>query len=171
MPKSRRKVKNEFWIALAVVAIIVYALLADWWKENAILGWIILTILLSVAVFFLYRFVSLRGWLSRQVKDTVQKAVFDEVASAREPLPQDTRTEVLKRAHSRCENESCNFKDKPHIHHIDMDNSNNRLSNLIALCPNCHQKAHAGVFTESQLINWVRRDFRRLRAGRARARG
>ena len=167
MPKSRRKVKYEFWVVLAVVAIIVYALLADWWKENAILGWIILGILLVVAGYFLYRYASLRGWLGRQVRDTVQKAVFDEVASAREPLPQDTRTEVLKRAHSRCENERCNFKGRPHIHHIDMNNSHNNLPNLIALCPICHQKAHDGVFTETQLHNWVRRDFQRLKSRRA----
>ena len=168
MPKSRRKVKDEFWVALAFVAIIVYALLADWWKENAVLGWVILGILLAVAGFVLYRYASLRGWLGRQVKDTVKKAVFEEVASEREPLPKDMRAEIMKRAHSQCENEQCNFKGRPHIHHIDVKNSNNRLSNLIALCPNCHQKAHDGVFTESQLINWVRRDYRRLRAGRAR---
>ena len=169
MPKSRKKVKDEFWVALVVVAIIVYALLADWWKENAILGWIILGILLVVAGYFLYRYASLRGWLGRQVRDTVQKAVFDEVASAREPLPQDTRTEVLKRAHSRCENERCSYRGKPHIHHIDMNNSNNYIGNLIALCPHCHQKAHHGTFTGSQLINWARRDYRQqLQSRRAR---
>ncbi|MFC1905121.1 HNH endonuclease [Chloroflexota bacterium] len=146
----------------------MYAFLADWWKENAILGWIILGILLTAAVFFLYRFASLRGWLGRQAKDTVKKVVFEKVASSREPLPKGTRDEVLKRAHSQCENERCNFKGRPHIHHIDANNSHNPLSNLIALCPNCHQKAHDGVFTESQLINLVRRDYRQLRAGRAR---
>ena len=166
MPKSRRKVKDGFWFALVFIAIIVYALLADWWKENAILGWIILSILLIAAGFFLYRFASLRGWLGRQVKDTVQKAVFDEVASAREPLPQDKREEVLRRAHYRCENERCSYRGKPHIHHIDMNNSNNHLSNLIALCPNCHQKAHKGSFTATQLGNWVRRDLQRRRSRR-----
>ncbi len=168
MPKSRKKVKDEFWVALAFVGIIAYALLAEWWKENTILGWSILGILLVVAGFFVYRYASLRGWLGRQVKDTVQKAVFEEVATAREPLPKGMRDGVLKRARSGCENEKCNFKGRPHIHHIDANNSHNRLGNLIALCTNCHQKAHDGIFTESQLINWARRDYRRLQSSRAR---
>ena len=78
------------------------------------------------------------------------------------------REEVLARASNRCENERCNYRGKPHIHHIDRNNSNNNLSNLVALCPNCHQKAEDGIFTESQLHNWVRRDNQRLQATRRR---
>ncbi len=166
---KRRSIREGFWFALIFIAIVIYALLADWWKENATLGWIILGILLAVLAFLLYRFASLRGWLRRQVKSVAQKAVFEEVASGREPLPQDKRNEVLKRASNRCENERCNQKVNPHIHHIDGNNSHNNLSNLIALCPNCHQKAHNGIFTESQLHNWVRRDFQRLKSRRATA--
>jgi len=28
--------------------------------------------------------------------------------------------------------------DRPHIHHIDEDSSNNHIYNLVPLCPNCH---------------------------------
>jgi len=163
---KRRSIREGFWIALFFIFFVVYALLADWWKENAILGWITLGILLAVFAFLLYRFAPLRGWLGRQVKSTAKKAVFEDVASEREPLPQDKRNEVLKRARHQCENERCSYKGKPHIHHIDMNNSNNYLSNLIALCPNCHQKAHKGDFTATQLGNWVRRDLQRLRSKR-----
>ena len=168
MPRSKKKVKDEFWFVLIFIGIIVYALLAEWWQENVVLGWIILSSLIIVGAFLLYRYARLRGWLGRKVKETVKKAVFEEIASGREPLPRDIRDEVLRRARSSCENEQCNFNGRPHIHHIDANNSNNRLGNLIALCPNCHQRAHDGVFTESQLINWLRRDYRRLQNNRAR---
>ena len=164
---KQRSIREGFWIALVFIAIVIFSLAADWWKDNAILGWIILGILLTVSAFLLYRFASLRGWLGRQVKSVAEKAVFEEVASDREPLPQYIREEVLRRARYRCENERCNYKQKPHIHHIDMNNSNNHLSNLIALCPNCHQRAHDGKFTQSQLFNWARRDFKRLKSRRA----
>lgn len=164
---KRRSIREGFWFALVFIAIIVFALVSDWWKENAVVGWTILGILLAVLAFLVYRFASLRGWLGRQVKGIAEKAVFEDVATAREPLPQGIRSEVLKRASYHCENERCNYKGKPHIHHIDMNNSHNGLSNLIALCPICHQKAHDGVFTETQLYNWVRRDFQRLKSRRA----
>jgi len=163
---KKRSVREGFWFTLLFVAIIIFALVSDWWKENAVVGWTILGILLAHIVFLVYRFASFRGWLGRQVKGIAEKAVYEDVATAREPLPQKMRREVLKRARDSCENERCNYKGKPHIHHIDCNNSNNRLSNLIALCPSCHQEAHDGIFSESQLTNWVRRDFSRLRAKR-----
>jgi 5-methylcytosine-specific restriction endonuclease McrA len=164
---KRRSVKEGFWVVVVFVALLVFALLADWWKEHAAIGWAVVGVLLAVLAFLLYRFASLRGWLRRQVKTVAEKAVFEEVASEREPLPPGTRKEVLERARDRCENESCSQDARPHIHHIDGNNSNNRLANLIALCPNCHQRAHNGLFTESQLHNWVRRDWQRLKSKRA----
>lgn len=41
--------------------------------------------------------------------------------------------------------EQCGYDTEPSIlgvHHIDMNHSNNALSNLIVLCPNCHSIAH-----------------------------
>ena len=96
MPKPRKKIKDEIWFGVIIGAIVVYALLAQWWQQNPVLGWIILGILITIGVFVLYRYASLRGWLGRQVKDTVQKVVFEEVASAREPLSPYERGEVDK---------------------------------------------------------------------------
>ena len=166
MPRGKRRTRDEFWVALLFIGILVFAVLADWWKENAAIGWTVIGVLSVLLAFFAYRYASFRGWLGRQVKSATVKAVFEEEASAREPLPQDKREEVLRRAHYRCENERCSYRGKPHIHHIDMNNSNNHLSNLIALCPNCHQRAHKGSFTATQLGNWVRRDLQRRRSRR-----
>lgn len=39
----------------------------------------------------------------------------------------------------------CAFCNTPHaslhVHHVDADTGNNKLSNLVALCPRCHRKA------------------------------
>jgi hypothetical protein len=164
---NKFKIKQEFWIAAFIAAFIAYALLASWWKQNPVLGWIILIVLLAVFAFLFYRFASVRGWLKTKSKSVVEKVVFEKVASEREPLPAEMRSEILQRALNRCENEGCKESVKPHIHHIDMNNSHNNLSNLIALCPNCHQKAHDGKYTETQLRNWVRRDYQRLKDRRA----
>lgn len=162
MPNPRKKVKGEFWVGVIVAAVIGWTLLAMWWQEHPVLGWIILIVLLAVSGYVLYKYASVRGWLGRQVKDTVHSVVFEQVASEREPLSQYERDAILKRAHFRCENESCHSQGKPQIHHIDMNNQHNDFSNLIALCTNCHNKAHAGTFTESQLFNWARRDYKKL---------
>ena len=98
-----KKVKDEVWIAIIVAAIVVYALLVDWWKTHAILGWIIFVVLLAGTGYILYRYASVRGWLGRQVKDTVQKVVYEDKASSREPLSPYERAAVLKRAQFRCE--------------------------------------------------------------------
>ncbi|MFH1382592.1 MAG: hypothetical protein ABIH70_06820, partial [Chloroflexota bacterium] len=110
MPNPRRRVKEDFWVGAIVAAIIVYALLASWWKEHALLGWIILIVLLAVAGYVLYKYASLRGWLGRQVKDTVGGIVFEKVASDREPLSQGQREAILKRAQYKCENELCSYQ-------------------------------------------------------------
>jgi hypothetical protein len=39
----------------------------------------------------------------------------------------------------------CGFSVLVHVHHIDGDHENNNPNNLIALCPNHHATAHAGM--------------------------
>lgn len=164
MVNPRKKVKEDVWIGIIVGVIVVYALLAEWWKTHAVLGWVILGIVLIIAGYVVYKYASVRGWLGSQVKSTLEQVVFEKVASGREPLSPETRAEVMKRAQSKCENQQCTSPSaRPHIHHIDGNNQHNSLSNLIALCPNDHQAAHDDKLTESQLINWVRRDYQRLK--------
>jgi hypothetical protein len=164
---GRKRIKPWVWVVLAFVAIIIFGIVADWWKTHSALGWTIVVVLVLIIAFLAYRYASVRGWLGSRVKSAADKIIFEKVASGREPLPVPQREEVLKRARNRCENERCNYKGQPHIHHIDGNNSHNNLSNLVALCPNCHQQAHDGILTESQLHNWVKRDFQRLKARRS----
>jgi len=170
MAKSKRKVKEGFWIGLGVIAIIILALIINWWKENAVIGWIILSIVVIGFGYSLYRFPSFRGLIFRTAKDTGKKIVFEEEVSEREPMPSKLRSEILRRAGNRCENPDCKAIVRPHIHHIDNNNNHNSPRNLIALCPNCHTAAHHNNFSNSQLRNWVSRSWESYkRRGKSRA--
>lgn len=54
---------------------------------------------------------------------------------ARKPIPQKTKDSVLNEYNHRCAICAC---DRPHLHHIDEDHTNNEPLNLLPLCPNCH---------------------------------
>lgn len=53
----------------------------------------------------------------------------------RETIPQKIRYSLLDEYDHRC---AVCGGDRPHIHHIDEDASNNNPLNLLPLCPNCH---------------------------------
>jgi hypothetical protein len=57
------------------------------------------------------------------------------MAKQRVSIPKTIRDQVLKEYAHRCA--MCGT-DRPEIHHIDEDPSNNHELNLIPLCPNCH---------------------------------
>jgi len=168
--QRQRRIRQEFWVGLIVVALLAYALIADWWKEHAVLGWVIVGTVVALLAFSIYRFRAFRSWLFRGAKKAGEAIVYGTKASGREPIPSDKRRRILQRARYRCENPSCRPNVRPHIHHIDFDNSNNNLRNLIALCPNCHQQAHDGDFGFSQLRNWAKRSWAIYNSGRPRFR-
>jgi hypothetical protein len=57
------------------------------------------------------------------------------MASRRPGIPRPVRDQVLAEFNHRC---AICGGERPHVHHIDGDPSNNDPSNLIPLCPNCH---------------------------------
>lgn len=57
------------------------------------------------------------------------------MSKERVSIPAKTRDTVLQEYNHRC---AVCGADRPHIHHIDEDPSNNSLDNLLPLCPNCH---------------------------------
>jgi len=170
MVKRKRRTREEFWVGLIFVALLAYALIADWWKEHSVLGWTIVAVLVAILVFSIYRFPAFRRWLFMGAKKAGQAVVYGTKASEREPISPENRSMILHRARYRCENPDCRQDVRPHIHHIDFDNSNNRLSNLIALCPNHHQQAHDSIFSFSQLRNWAKRTWAIYNRGRKRFR-
>lgn len=64
----------------------------------------------------------------------------------REPVPAKRRKEVLKEAKNKCQYPRCTIKErehiKLHIHHKNMINSDNKSSNLVALCATHHGVMH-----------------------------
>jgi len=84
----------------------------------------------------------------------------------RKPLSSKVKNEIIQRSHNACENPDCQIKYPIHIHHIDMNRENNNKKNLIALCPTCHKDAHNGILINSQLRNWARADYNRLKRDR-----
>ena len=55
----------------------------------------------------------------------------------RAPIPKKVKDAVLDEYSHRC---AVCGGDRPHIHHIDEDATNNAAANLLPLCPNCHLK-------------------------------
>lgn len=170
MAKGKRSIRPEFWAVLIFLALLAYSLIADWWKEHSVLGWIIVGVIVAILAFSMYRFPAFRRWLFGGAKKAGEVVLYGTKASGREPIPPDRRREILQRARHRCENPGCRQDVRPHIHHIDFDNSNNKVRNLIALCPNCHQRAHDGDFSFSQLGNWAKRNWAIFNRGRLRFR-
>lgn len=63
----------------------------------------------------------------------------------REPIPRSLRTKLLLRCRGKCEVCGLDFVKegvRPHFHHKDGNPKNNKPSNLIVVCPNCHSKLH-----------------------------
>ena len=61
----------------------------------------------------------------------------------RVPVPIGTIKKIFLRAKGKCEKCKKPLKGlRPHIHHKDKNPKNNKESNLVLLCPNCHSKQH-----------------------------
>ena len=57
------------------------------------------------------------------------------MAKTRHTIPKATREAVLREFNHRC---AICGAERPHVHHLDENPSNNEVDNLIPLCPNCH---------------------------------
>jgi len=63
----------------------------------------------------------------------------------RKPVRVSVQKELLSRAEGKCERCGLKFHEEkvtPRIHHKDGDPKNNKLSNLLVVCPNCHDILH-----------------------------
>lgn len=61
---------------------------------------------------------------------------------AREPVDAKTKKLLKARAKNKCEWKGCKEREVLQVHHKNMKNDDNRLSNLILLCPTHHMKTH-----------------------------
>jgi hypothetical protein len=80
------------------------------------------------------------------------------------PLIEDKSTLTLEEKNTlvnsvwyRCENPFCKFTSFLSVHHIveGNDEDQNKLANLIVLCPYCHDLAHRGEIPEKEMREWI----------------
>jgi 5-methylcytosine-specific restriction endonuclease McrA len=68
---------------------------------------------------------------------------YESDTPKRIPLKTGTRTNILADSGAKCQNCGSFLKGlKPHIHHKNGNPRDNKQSNLILVCPNCHSKLH-----------------------------
>ena len=91
MAKRKRRTTEEFWVGLIFIALLAYALIADWWKEHSVLGWTIVAVIVAILAFSIYRFPAFRRWLFMGAKKAGQSIIYETEASEREPLPSNLR--------------------------------------------------------------------------------
>lgn len=74
----------------------------------------------------------------------------------RTSIPADVRHLVLHEAGYKCANPTCRQVLTVEIHHLDpvSDGGPNTPENLLALCPNCHSRHHAGHIPIASLRAW-----------------
>ena len=154
MAKGKRRLKDWVVFIGIFIAVIIFAFVLEWWQKHPAIAWTLLAVAVVILGFSLYRFQGFRQWVFKRSKDTGKKIVFTDEAPGREPIPPALYSRVMNQANNRCQNPDCRYQGKPQIHHIDQNNRNNSFWNLIALCPNCHNDAHRGKYTFSQLRNW-----------------
>jgi hypothetical protein len=53
-----------------MIAIIIFALIAQWWKEHAVIGWTIVGILVLVFIYTLVRHPPFRTRVTKAIKQT-----------------------------------------------------------------------------------------------------
>jgi len=158
-------------LAILITAVLIGGFfIVRWFRENPVQGWLIVVAIVGILGFSIYRFPAFRSSLFRTAKKSADSLVQEKKVAVREPIPQHMRDRIMERARGRCENPLCTLNTRPDIHHIDFNNSNNSVRNLIALCPSCHRSAHDGVHGPSQLMNWLQSSWQTYKRKRPRYR-
>lgn len=176
MANRQRRIKPELWIVVAFVALLAYALIADWWKDNPVLGRVIVGVVIGVLVLSLVFIPRFRQWLVGIVKRGSSGLVYrsedqDEASERSERLPisskraprrdltQDERNLFIDVMGNVCENPNCGETRNLQVHHIEpwREGGKNKVWNLLVLCGNCHNDADKRVFPIARQKRWADR--------------
>ncbi len=174
MANRQRRIRPELWIGLAFVALLAYALIADWWRDNPVLGRVIVGVVIGVLVLCLVLIPRFRQWFVGIVKRAFSGLVYrsedqDEPSAASEiprgsskrPPPQDLTSEeralLIDRMGNLCENPTCGETRQLEIHHIKprREGGKNKVWNLLVLCRNCHGDANNRVPSRARQRQWA----------------
>jgi len=141
-------------IILFIIGVII-AGITDMWGGKG-LGFAALIVFVFVIVPLLFLF--LLGLVVKRIKTWSRIKTHgkpDSSKKIRKAIPAHIQRQVYARARGRCERPRCSYHGKLHIHHIDKNPSNNSPDNLIAVCPNCHQRIHDGSFSFDAVRSWI----------------
>ena len=70
-------------------------------------------------------------------------SIYGTKKPKRKPIKSGTRTNILADSGAKCQKCKRSLKGlKPHIHHKNGNPKDNKSSNLILVCPNCHSELH-----------------------------
>lgn len=152
------------FVALALIIVGVFFTLTEGFApDSTVFQVAFVMVLIGLAILgwggFLYRN---HGW--DQASDFLfdsgkgKPALTDVTNEKTPPAPEKLKNEIIfDRANLHCEWCDDRF-DSLHVHHIEprSEGGPNTKRNLIALCPNCHDKADRGVMSRSKLKSKVR---------------
>ena len=159
MYHRRKQRRNDFRALVITLILIALVFIASYLVNNPVIGWTVLGLIIAITlIFIIFKFNS--------HANSNQKIPSQYITQERVPIPPYKRSELYSRSLRRCENPVCHARGELQVHHVDMNHSNNNLYNLVVLCPNCHQEAHNGNITCTQIHNWINMDWYQLRQRR-----
>ena len=174
MANRRSRIRPGFWIGLAFVALLAYALIADWWKDNPGLGRVIVGVVVAVFVLCLWLVRPFREWLVRTVKRAFGVLVYEpeneqelsvgseDVRGPRKPTPpqdltSDEKNLFIHKMGNVCENPTCGRTGILEVHHVipRREGGKNKAWNLLVLCGSCHNEADKGIPPRPRQRQWA----------------
>lgn len=142
-------------IKLAIPQITIWVQ-ANWVLAIAILAIAILLSILGVILYFKYR--PSIGEVAAEYK-AEDNSTAVTYKPRRTPIPTDMKRLVIHRAERRCQwvthSGRCTMEGNLKMHHIDGNPSKHNMNNLIYLCPNHHDEAHAYGARRLELQDWA----------------
>jgi len=156
------------WFLILFVGIVIWAILADYSKDNPLVFWPVAFCLMGGAGYALYRFPELRGkfWgATKFVAKDLAYSVNDikEDSPPKRPISEWMKKVVEARANGKCENPDCPDRREtlfPWIHHIDGNPEHHIVTNLAFLCRNCSAKADHGAYRKETVRRWTNTNYR-----------
>jgi hypothetical protein len=173
MGQGQRRFRPEFWIILIFVALVAYALIADWWKEHEVLGRVVVGVVVALLAVCLWRFPTFRARLVTPLKTAIDGLIRQppeptEPTPARgpesvteftpvRPLTQRDRDLFFEYIGHRCEKPNCRESNVHNIHHITPRQEGGRhdVWDLIVLCPTHHEYADNKIPPRSRQRHWA----------------
>ena len=173
MAQRQKRIRPGFWFVLIFVALLAYALIADWWKGHPVLGWVILGVVVAVLGFCLWRFPAFRARLVTPLKTTIDGLIHQPPKPIEpRPIPGPESTAEFKPVRGltqrdrelffeyighRCEKPGCRERNVQHIHLLTPREvgGRNDVWILIVLCPTDHGYADHSIPSRSEQRHWA----------------